>query len=104
MHQTELSSDHLNRFTSYDLQNTKGGLLVQISNDKLEGELTYYNVTQFTQNRMDDKPAYRDVESKLVRKGSAVVKDSTSNPAQRKSKISESSFGTNVSLVVVRSQ
>ena len=33
------------------MQNIKGGLLIDASTESIQGELTYYNVTQFAHKR-----------------------------------------------------
>ena len=60
------------------MHNVKGGLLLDTQTDTMQGELTFYNVTQFTHRRQETKPVWRQVESALVRDAQPVLKSSQS--------------------------
>ena len=81
------------------LQNLKGGLLLEASTDSLQGELTYYNVTQFTIKRHEDKPVYAQVESSLVREAFPV----TGSGSQGRQSLSEIGTSTHGNLILVNS-
>lgn len=85
------------------MQNVKGGLLVDISTDTMEGELQYYNVTQFTHKRHEERPVYREVESVLIREAIPVTTASTKGDFTPRRKFSETSTGINGNLIIVKS-
>ena len=96
---TELTDDATLDMT---LQTIKGGLLVDAQTATMTGELTFYNVTQFTHNRLETHPLWRQSESTLVRKAGPASTDQTMM-LRRQRRISEASVGTQGSLVLVQS-
>ena len=49
------------------LQAVKGGLLLDAQDKSGHGEMTYYNVTQFTFRRNEPTPLWRETEAKVIR-------------------------------------
>lgn len=85
------------------MHNVKGGLLLDTQTDTMQGELTYYNVTQFTHKRQETRPVWREVESAVVREAQPVLK-STDSPFKVNRRMSEASIGVTGSLIMVQSQ
>lgn len=53
------------------MQAIKGGVLIDAQTETMAGELTFYNVTQFTNNRQETRPIWREVESIAIRQAKA---------------------------------
>ena len=49
------------------LQTVRGGLLLDAQDESGHGEMTYYNVTQFTFRRNEPTPLWRETEAKVIR-------------------------------------
>ena len=75
-------------------------MLVNLDDENKHGELTYYNVTQFSIKRKDDKPEWDKVPSRLVRAGSPRTE---SDSVIRETKLSEAIFGQVATLILTKS-
>ena len=76
----------------------KGGILVDAQTDQLSGELTYYNVTQFTHNRQEEHPIWRETEAYVLRQAQPHTEKYS------RQRMSDSPVGMLGSIVLVRSQ
>ena len=79
----------------------KGGLIVDAQTETMLGELTYYNVTQFTFKRQEFKPIWDPVESYIVKEGK--TRSTPAVPMAGKRRISETNIGYQASMILLKS-
>ena len=49
-----------------ELFTVKGGAIVELSLNEMQGELTFYNISQFSHFRHDKSPQYIDVQATIL--------------------------------------
>ena len=63
-----------------ELFTVKGGAIVGLNLGEMQGELTFYNISQFSHFRHEKSPQYNDVQATILQKAQKVREKRTDIP------------------------